>query len=129
MEQAMPKEFYTERDMEDLAKHGVQSLEINDNVVLTEIAFEKARLLGIRLVQNKPENRPDAPIRSYLSQIPAPQPAVPAPSSVPSPAPAASSNNLHDRILTAVHARLGNELNDQLIETIIQRVLASTGMK
>ena len=126
----MPKEFYTERDIDDLAKRGVQSLEINDNVVVTEMAFEKARLLGIRLVQNKPETPPSAPVRPYLSQMPAPKPTLlPVPPLEPSPAPAAGTNNLHDRIVTAVHARLGNQLDDQLIETIIQRVLASTGMK
>ena len=31
----MPKEFYTEKDIEDLVKRGIFSLEVNDNVVLT----------------------------------------------------------------------------------------------
>ena len=31
----MPKEFYTEKDIEDIFKRGAMSLEINENVVLT----------------------------------------------------------------------------------------------
>jgi len=38
----MPKTFYTERDIEDLAKRGVLSLVEDDDVVLTEIARDKA---------------------------------------------------------------------------------------
>jgi len=35
----MAKEFYTEKDIEDLFQRGVMSLEVNDNVVLTELAY------------------------------------------------------------------------------------------
>jgi hypothetical protein len=38
----MPKEFYTENDIEDLFNRGVRSLQITDHVVLTELAYEKA---------------------------------------------------------------------------------------
>jgi len=37
----MPKEFYTERDIEDMFKRGILSLQVNDNVVLTELAYEE----------------------------------------------------------------------------------------
>src|SRR5512133_207146 len=80
----MPKEFYTERDIEDMVKRGVLSLEINDGVVLTDLAYEKANRLGMRLVRDKPDNPPAAPVRPYLSQA-APQ-ALPA--SAPASAPA-----------------------------------------
>ena len=39
----MPKTFYTERDIEDLAKRGVISLVEDDDVVLTDLARDKAR--------------------------------------------------------------------------------------
>ena len=41
----MPKEFYTEKDIEDLFQRGIKSLQITENVVLTELAYEKARRL------------------------------------------------------------------------------------
>src|SRR5574338_974844 len=64
----MPKEFYTERDIEDMVRRGVLSLELNENVVLTDLAYEKANRLGMKLVRDTPENPPAAPIRPYLSQ-------------------------------------------------------------
>ena len=45
----MPKEFYTERDIEDMFKRGVMSLNVSENVVLTELAYEKANRLGMQL--------------------------------------------------------------------------------
>ena len=47
----MPKDFITERDIEDMVKRGILSLEINDQVVLTDLAYEKANRLGMRLVK------------------------------------------------------------------------------
>jgi hypothetical protein len=137
----MPKQFFTEIDIEDLAKHGVQTLEVNDSVVLTELAFEKAQKLGIRLVQGQPENPPAAPVRPYLSTAPAvpstpaapAKPAAPAPvhltATLPAPSPAPAGGGLHDRILQAVHARLGDQIEAEMLENIIQRVLNSLGMK
>ena len=45
----MPKEFYTEKDIEDLVQNGVRSLEVNDQVFLTALAYEKAKELGLLL--------------------------------------------------------------------------------
>ena len=64
----MPKEFYTETDIEDMVKRGVMSLEVNDNVVLTDLAYEKASRLGVRLVRKSPDQPPSAPVRPYISQ-------------------------------------------------------------
>src|SRR5512137_155077 len=81
-EQDMPKEFYTERDIEDMFKRGVMSLQVTDNVVLTELAYEKANRLGMQLLRPRPVEPPSAPVRPYLSQPS--QPAV----AVAPPAPA-----------------------------------------
>jgi hypothetical protein len=51
----MPKQFYTERDIEDLAARGVFTLTVCDDVVLTELAYEKAERLGVKLVQTHPQ--------------------------------------------------------------------------
>ncbi len=120
----MPKEFYTERDIEDLVKRGVMSLEINDNVVLTELAYEKANRLGFKLIRSAPDTPPAAPIRPYLSQKQFPTTTAP----TPAPAPP-KETDLHERIRSAVLARMGNQLDPALLDAIIQRVLRSTGVK
>lgn len=140
----MPKEFYTERDIEDMARRGVTSLEVNDNVVLTELAYEKANRLGIRLLQNKPDNPPSAPVRPYVAQNPpTAQPRSPSQSTPASPVttsarlvsgpaapvPAASTPDLQQRIRQAVIARLGSQVDSNLLDVIIQRVLTSVGVK
>ncbi len=146
----MPKEFYTEKDIEDLVKRGIFSLEVNDNVILTDLAYEKANKLGMRLVQgDRPDNPPSAPVRPYITQKhPAPrynQPAQPfgepaayhSPSrvaSIPTAAsfgatPQADGAELHQRIHDAVIARLGSQVDAKLLDVIITRVLQSTGAR
>lgn len=124
----MPKEFYTERDIEDMVKRGVLSLEINENVVLTDLAYEKANRLGMKLVRQKAENPPSAPVRPYLSPPQTRQAAAPPqPASVPPPV--ADGASLHQRIKDAVIARLGTQVDASLLDAIIRRVLDNTGMK
>jgi hypothetical protein len=123
----MPKEFYTERDIEDLFKRGSMSLRVDDNVVLTELAYEKAQRLGMQLVRERPVEPPAAPVRPYISQFQKPEPAAPS-----APAPAAADAGVADlpaRIREAVTARLGAQVDPALLDLIIQRVLKSTGVK
>jgi hypothetical protein len=117
----MPKEFYTERDIEDMFKRGIMSLQVNDNVVLTELAYEKANRLGMQLVRERPVEPPAAPVRPYISQGReyAAAPATPAPPEA----------DLTARIRSAVLAQLGNQVDPALLDVIIQRVLKSTGVK
>lgn len=140
----MPKDFITERDIEDMVKRGILSLEINDQVVLTDLAYEKANRLGMRLVSDKPENPPAAPVRPYVAQqpwpaasaIPASTPAVPA---SPPPAPfgapqavqpaQADGEALQQRVRNAVIARLGSQVDANLVDVIIKRVLQNVGIK
>jgi len=134
----MPKVFYTERDIEDMFKRGVMSLEVGDNVVLTEMAYEKAGSLGMKLVTDKPDNPPCAPIRPYISRVH--QPSVVTPPEAPSIACAnspesglqagrAEGPDLQQRIRDAVIARLGDQVDSSLLNVIIKRVLTSTGVK
>lgn len=115
----MPKEFYTERDIEDMWKRGITSLQVHENVVLTELAYEKAQRLGMQLLRERPVDPPAAPVRPYLSQARKPE-AVAAP---------AAPSDLAERIRQAVKARLGNQIDPQLLDSIIQRVLNSTGLR
>ncbi len=135
----MPKEFYTDRDIEDMARRGIQTLAINDNVVLTDLAFEKARQLGIQLVRETPQIPPGAPVRPYLSpstqsrQAP-PKEAPPAQPSQPAgdgavPVPQPGGADLRQRIHQAVIARLGSQVDPALLDVIITRVFQSNGIK
>ncbi len=125
----MPKEFYTEKDIEDLVKRGVMTLDVTDQVVLTELAYEKAKRLGMKLLQHTPENPPAAPVRPYISQKAAPIGGGPAAVQYTPSAAASADSDLQQRIRSAVNARLGSQVDANLLDTIIQRVLKSTGVK
>ena len=124
----MPKEFYTEKDIEDLVRRGVLSLDVNENCVLTDLAYEKASRLGMKLVRSRPDNPPAAPVRPYLSENMTARPAT-VPASVAAPAAPAAQSDLPGRIRSAVIAKLGTQVDPALLDSIIQRVLKSTGLK
>ncbi len=126
----MPKEFYTEKDIEDLVKRGVLSLEVNDDSVLTDLAYEKANRLGVKLVRSKADNPPAAPVRPYLAEFVAGRrPAGMTPAAAPAAAGPAAQGDLSGRIRSAVIAKLGNQVDPALLDGIIERVLKSTGLK
>ncbi len=120
----MPKEFYTERDIEDMARKGIQSLVVTEDVVLTELAVEKADRLGVMLIRPN-QTPPSAPVRPYLSQPPVQS----GPVSTASSAGQSSSSDLTKRIHDAVIARLGTQVDPVLLDSIIKRVLNNVGMK
>jgi L-fuculose-phosphate aldolase len=73
----MPKTVYTDQDIEELARQGVTSLTLGEDDRLTDLAYEKARRLGVQLISTRAENPPAAPIRPYLSPAsPASSPAA-----------------------------------------------------
>lgn len=129
----MPKQFFTDKDIEELHHKGIQSLQVNDDIVLTDLAYEKAKRLGIQLLSDDADHPPAAPIRPYLSdkQPPRPKPvAVPGPQSGSHPMPPQSSDNdIENRIRSAVIARLGNQVDAKLLDNIIHRVVKATGLK
>lgn len=130
----MPKEFYTEKDIEDLFSRGVRSLQVTENVVLTQLAYEKARRLDIQLITDCLDNPPAAPVRPYVSeqQIRRPVPTI-GPDTNPAdhqPGPVPSSaNDVEARIRSAVIARLGNQVDAKLLDSIIHRVVKGVGLK
>jgi len=121
----MPKEFYTERDIEDMFKRGVMSLNVSENVVLTELAYEKANRLGLKLLRTQPDNPPSAPVRPYLAQKNVSTASV-AIRSVPHEP---EDNDVQSRIRAAVISRMGTQVDPDLLDVIIQRILKSTGVK
>jgi len=129
----MPKQFYTEKDIEDLFQNGVKSLQVTDDIVLTELAYEKARRLGLQLITEGPDHPPAAPVRPYLSdgQTARPQPMMAHVSQTPSQPMRSTPDTsaIEQRIRSAVIAKLGNQVDAQLLDNIIHRVVKSTGLK
>ena len=128
----MPKKFYTEKDIEELVRSGVKSLEVCDDVVLTELAYEKAKRLGFQLITDRADNPPAAPVRPYLSEK-NPVQAKPVTASTSSadsqPKPTQSNSDIETRIRSAVIAKLGNQVDAKLLDNIIHRVVKATGLK
>jgi hypothetical protein len=134
----MPKQFYTEKDIEDLYNKGTRALQVTDQVVLTELAYEKAKRLGLQLVTGEANIPPAAPVRPYLSEV---QPARPSPVAAssaqtvskspltPAFSPKDSGSDIEKRIRSAVIAKLGNQVDAKLLDNIIHRVVKGIGLK
>lgn len=147
----MPKTFYTERDIEDLARRGVISLVEDDDVVFTDLAREKARRLGIEIVHeidappSAPERpyitkltspsatefeidkdkRPIGPERPYIAKLTSPSAENPGAESLKSGG--STGDALYEQVRAEVVARLGDSVDPKLLETIIRRVLQNVG--
>lgn len=125
----MAKVFYTDHDIEDMVKRGERSLVVDEDVVLTDLAYEKARRLGVQLTQPN-ENPPAAPVRPYLNKPAAASRKAAA--TVPTPAQAPASNRVETikvRVKAAVKAKLGSQVDDALLDRIIERAAANLGLK
>jgi len=124
----MAKVFYTEHDIEDMVQRGQRSLEVGDNVVLTDLAYEKARRLGMQL--GEPNQKPPAaPMRPYLSKPALSQPAAQSSSAALNSGSSARLDAIKARVKTAVKAQLGSLIDDATLERIIERVAADLGLK
>ena len=135
------KKFYTEKDIEDLFTSGGRSLHVDNNIALTDLAYEKAKQLGLQLVFDDAQlpHNANVPIRPYLSDASLNSAApiratrkvdsVTPASAPPAPSQTGKGRDVAQRIRSAVFARLGNQIDSNLLDLIIQRVLKSTGVK
>lgn len=114
----MPKVFYTERDIDDLKVRGVTAIDVTDDVVLTDLALERAMRYGMKI------NRIDqsAPKATY-------SPSVNLTATTVHTTVTRNSDNaeLRQRIKTAVLAKLDRQVDGALLDAVIKRVL--DGMK
>ncbi len=123
------KTFYTERDIEEMHNAGITELAVDDNVVLTDLAREKAIELEIRLLNpaDRPAPQPEQMLKALGANLPAPaapvtQSVSPAAACPPNP-PTPANEALIQRIRAAVIARLGTTEHNQLLDQIIPLVL------
>ncbi len=115
------KTFYTVRDIEDMHASGVLEIETHDDVVLTDVAREKAIALGMRF---KAVEQTHAPITSSSGV------SVQATGSPSSPPPRHQAINdmpsadMAMKVKKAVAARLGTDKYNDLLDRIIPQVMA-----
>lgn len=125
----MPREFYTEKDIEDLANRGVRELQVNDDIFLTVLAYEKAKELGL-ILHKQGSIDPSVPVRPYLSSVDSQRSNRTNSTGSPSQRIQSSGQfDLSERIRTAVKQKLGDQIDSALLDRIIERVLHSTGVK
>jgi hypothetical protein len=93
----MTKTFYTERDIDDMHARGVTRIDVNDDIVLTDLARERMFKYGIR------SNRIEVRMTDMEDN---------------------SQEILVQRIKTAVLARLNGQVDPVLLDTVIRRVIA-----
>jgi hypothetical protein len=92
----MPKIFYTERDIDDFYARGITSIDVNDNVVLTDLARERMFKVGITPNRIKPNSHPgDSPQEALVH-----------------------------RVKAAVIARVNGQIDTVLLDALIRRILA-----
>lgn len=115
----MPKTFITERDVDDMKARGVTSIDVTDNVVMTDLAVERAMKHGIKI--NRVE--PGAPPKAVYSQSVNLVAAYPRDGSRES----GGDAELKQKIKSAVLARLDGQVDPVLLDAVITKVLA--GMK
>ncbi len=90
----MAKTIYTERDIDDMARRGITTLAVDDSVVLTDLAQELARKLGIHLVREA-----------------APPPADD------------GKDELIERVKSLVIGRLGGDVNLVQLDRVVRRIV------
>ena len=114
----MAKIFYTERDIDDLKARGIDHIDVNDNVVLTDLAVERAMKHGIK-INRREQSSPQANF----------SPSVNTYAAYPRETTRENSSDLElkQRIKSAVLARLNGQVDEKLLDAVITRVLA--GMK
>jgi hypothetical protein len=120
------KIFYTERDITDMHAAGVIEIEIDDDVVLTDLAREKAIALGVKmkLVEKRSGQPSGLPRLAVAPQMQLP-PAVVGPATSPPAGSAATSEaDVVAQVKSAVIARLGTNAHNDLLDQVIPQVLA-----
>ena len=114
----MAKIFYTERDIDDLKARGVDSIDVTDNVVLTDLAVERAMKHGMKInrrEQSSPKAVYSPSVNTYAAYA------------REAPRESATDSELKQKIKSAVLAKLDGQVDERLLDAVITRVLA--GMK
>ncbi|MFW6333529.1 MAG: hypothetical protein ACOC23_09575 [Thermodesulfobacteriota bacterium] len=133
------KTFYTVRDIEDMHAAGVVEIQTHDDVVVTDVAREKAISLGMRLVpleenedrrQGRTKRGASADSRtatvgsgtgSFSKPAASPPPSATSPSQT---GPGSLDSKLVRKVKAGVIARLGTDKYNHLLDRIIPQVIS-----
>src|SRR5262245_38344751 len=106
----MPKIFYTERDIDDLRARGVTSIDLTDNVVMTDLALERAMRYEMkinRIEQTAPKATYSPSVNTYAAY------------QKEAPRESPSDSELKQKIKSAVLARLNGQVDAALLDAVI----------
>jgi len=112
----MAKIFYTERDIDEMKARGVTSVDITDNVVITDLAVERAMKYDMKINRMENVSAPRASLSASVNLVAA----------YPREA-SARDVELKGKIKSLVLAKLNGQVDAALLDAVITRVLA--GMK
>ena len=112
----MPKIFYTERDIDEMKARGVTSLDITDNVVITDLALERAMRYEMKINRAESASTPKATLSGSVNLVAA----------YPREAPVVDAA-LKAKIKSLVLAKLDGQVDSALLDAVITKVLS--GMK
>jgi len=109
----MPKTFITERDIDDLMARGITSIDVTDDLVLTDLAVERAFRLGITLKRVEASAPPQAVFSQSVNLVAA------------FPRESSSDAELVQKIKTLVLARLDGQVDTAILDAVVARVVAA----
>lgn len=108
----MAKTFITERDVDDMKARGITHIDLTDNIVMTDLAVERAMKNGIHV--NRQENRsiPAATFSPSVNTL------------MSKPIERSSSDaEVIAKVKAAVLARLDGQVDAVLLDVVVTRVV------
>jgi len=109
----MPKTFITERDIDDMKTQGVTSVDVTDNIVLTDLAVERAMKHGIKLKRAEISAPPKATYSQSVNLVAA------------FPRETASDAEIIQKVKSMVLAKLDGQVDAALLDAVIARVVSA----
>jgi hypothetical protein len=115
----MARTFYTERDIEDLAKRGVTEIQVDDSVYITDAAREMMDKLGIKRKVTGSASASAAVLKSpnVMNHQRS------APPSRNTALTDAEKQQVIEQVKSGVIARLGPGVDSAVVEQIVKRVV------
>ncbi len=110
----MAKIFYTERDIDEMKARGATSLDITDNVVVTDAALERAMKYDMKINRGDSSSAPKATLSGSVNLVAA----YPRMES-------AGDVELKQKIKSAVLAKLDGQVDAAVLDAVISRVVSS----
>jgi hypothetical protein len=109
----MPKTFITERDIDDMKTQGVTSVDVTDNIVLTDLAVERAMKHGIKLIRAEISAPPKAIYSQSVNLAGA------------FPRETTSDAEVIQKVKSMVLAKLDGQVDAALLDAVIARVVSA----